>query len=143
MTLTRILCAVAFVASVVWHLPVRAQQGGTSVGLFDAHSDVGDPAKPGSVDFDPASKTYQIAGGGTNMWANADAFHFVWKRLSAADVTLTADVAFPSPGGDPHRKAVLIFRQSLDADSPYVDAALHGDGLTSLQFRDARAARTS
>jgi hypothetical protein len=31
-----------------------------------------------------------------------------------------------------------MIRQSLDADSPYVDAALHGDGLTSLQFRDGK-----
>jgi hypothetical protein len=26
-------------------------------------------------------------------------------------------------------------RQTLDAGSPYADAAVHGDGLTSLQFR--------
>jgi hypothetical protein len=143
MNLTRILCAAALVASVGWHFAAAAQQGGGGVGIFESHSDVGDPAKPGSVDFDRSSKTYKVAGGGTNMWAGTDAFHFVWKKLSTPDVTLTADVAFPAPGGDPHRKAVLIFRQSLDPDSPYVDAALHGDGLTSLQFRDAKAARTS
>jgi TolB protein len=142
MTLLRTLCAAALLLSLGWPSAAHAQQG-AAVGLFESHSDVGDPAKKGSVGFDPAAKTYKIAGGGTNMWANTDAFHFVWKKVSAADVTLTADVAFPNPGGDPHRKAVLIFRQSLDPDSPYVDAALHGEGLTSLQFRDAKAARTS
>ena len=35
-----------------------------------------------------------------------------------------------------------MIRQSLDADSAYVDAALHGDGLTSLQFREAKGAAT-
>ena len=35
-----------------------------------------------------------------------------------------------------------MIRQSLDADSAYVDVALHGDGLTSLQFRDAKGAAT-
>jgi dipeptidyl aminopeptidase/acylaminoacyl peptidase len=30
-----------------------------------------------------------------------------------------------------------MVRQSLAADSPYVDVALHGDGLTSLQFRES------
>jgi WD40 repeat protein len=29
-----------------------------------------------------------------------------------------------------------VIRQSLDADSPYIDAARHGDGLTSLQWRE-------
>jgi hypothetical protein len=48
---------------------------------------------------------------------------------------LTADIAIPGTGGDAHRKAVLMIRQSLDADSPYADAALHGSGLTSLQSR--------
>ena len=35
-----------------------------------------------------------------------------------------------------------MVRQSLDADSAYVDVALHGDGLTSLQFREAKGANT-
>jgi hypothetical protein len=55
---------------------------------------------------------------------------------------LTADLAFPEPGKEPHRKACLVIRQSLDADSAYIDVALHGDGLTSLQFRAEKGART-
>jgi hypothetical protein len=31
-----------------------------------------------------------------------------------------------------------MIRQSLDADSVYADVALHGSGLTSLQFRDEK-----
>jgi WD40 repeat protein len=75
------------------------------------------------------------------MWFAADAFHFVWKKVSG-DVTVTADVKILGQGGDAHRKAVLMIRQSLDADSAYADAALHGDGLTSLQTRDAKGAAT-
>src|SRR5437870_4400992 len=33
-------------------------------------------------------------------------------------------------------------RQGLEADAAYVDVALHGDGLTSLQFREAKGAAT-
>jgi TolB protein len=33
-------------------------------------------------------------------------------------------------------------RRTLDAGSPYVDATVHGDGLTSLQFRRAAGAAT-
>ena len=35
-----------------------------------------------------------------------------------------------------------IVRTSLDADSPYADVAVHGDGLTSLQFRRTKGAIT-
>ena len=38
--------------------------------------------------------------------------------------------------GDPHRKACLLLRQSLSPDSAYVDVAVHGSGLTSLQWRE-------
>ena len=82
-----------------------------------------------------------MAGSGENMWFDKDAFHFVWKQASG-DVALMADVAFLGAGTDPHRKACLMIRQSLDADSAYVDVALHGDGLTSLQFREAKGAAT-
>jgi len=33
-------------------------------------------------------------------------------------------------------------RQSLDADSAYADAALHGDGLAALQYRDSKGETT-
>ncbi len=35
-----------------------------------------------------------------------------------------------------------MIRQSLDSDSVYADAALHGDGLTSLQWRDEKGGAT-
>src|SRR5262249_50079456 len=86
-------------------------------------------------------KSYLISGGGKNMWGPEDAFHFVCKRMSG-DIALTASIHWPSPGKEPHRKAGLLIRQSLDADSAYVDAASHGDGLTSVQYRPARGERT-
>ena len=55
---------------------------------------------------------------------------------------LAADIAFVGAGGNPHRKACVIFRQSLDSDSAYADAALHGSGLACLQYREAGGART-
>jgi hypothetical protein len=75
------------------------------------------------------------------MWFGSDAFHFVWKKVSG-DVALAADISFIGQGGDPHRKACLMVRQSLALDSAYADAALHGDGLTSLQYREATGAPT-
>ena len=112
-----------------------------AVGIFDGTSIVGGPKRPGAVTFNAIQDTYAVSGGGNNMWFAHDAFHFVWKKLSG-DVSLAADVTFQAPGGDPHRKACLLVRQSLAADSAYADAALHGDGLTSLQYREANGAPT-
>src|SRR4029077_18407033 len=82
-----------------------------------------------------------VAGSGENMWAAKDAFHFAWKKASG-DLSLAADVSFVGQGKEAHRKACLMIRQSLEADAPYVDVALHGDGLTSLQFREAKGGAT-
>ena len=59
-----------------------------------------------------------------------------------ATSSLSADISFVGAKGNAHRKAALLIRQSLDPGSKYVDAALHGNGLTSLQFRDAADANT-
>jgi TolB protein len=119
----------------------QAQQPGAMVAaplvIFESHGDVGTVLHPGSVEYDAAKRSYTIAGSGENMWSGSDAFQFVWKKVSG-DVTLTADIAFLDKGVNEHRKAVLMIRQSLDADSPYADAALHGNGLTSLQFREEK-----
>jgi len=111
------------------------------IGLFADHSDVGAVLHPGSVVYDAAKRSYSISGSGENVWAAADAFQFVWKKMEG-DFTLTADISVLGQGGDPHKKAMLMARQSLDADSAYADVALHGVGLTSLQSRDAKGADT-
>ncbi len=114
------------------------------LGLFSDQSDIGPPSSPGpgTATFDSDKKTYTITGGGDNMWAAADAFHFVWKKMSG-DLTFAATVQFApatgAPTSDPHRKAVLMLRQTLDPASPYADACLHGNGLTAIQWRDTKA----
>jgi beta-mannosidase len=110
-------------------------------GIFDDDADIGDVRHPGKLDFNAEDETYTITGNGSNMWFASDAFHFAWKTLSG-DCALSADIAFHGQGKNPHRKACLLVRQSLDADSAYADAALHGSGLTSLQFRETTAATT-
>ena len=118
-----------------------AQSAGAPVGVFESHGDVGTVLHPGSVDYDAAKHTYTIAGSGENMWLAADAFQFVWKKVSG-DVILTADAGFLTTTGNEHKKAVVMLRQSLDADSVYADVALHASGLTSFQFRDEKGALT-
>lgn len=109
---------------------------GADLGIFEEHADVGNVAKPGSAVFDAAQKAYTISGGGENMWFTNDALHFVWKKVSG-DFALSATLEFLSAGGNAHKKACLLARQSLEPGAAYVDIALHGDGLTSLQFRES------
>lgn len=111
-----------------------AQSSEGSLGIFEGNRDVGTVLHPGAASYDPAARAYKVTGSGENMWSTQDAFHFVWKRVSG-DVTISADIEMQGEGGDAHRKAALMIRQNLDADSAYVDATVHGDGLTSLQFR--------
>jgi hypothetical protein len=105
-------------------------------GLFEGHGDIGDVRHAGSVVFDASDRSYRISGSGANMWFDHDELHYVWKRMSG-DVSLAADIRWVGQGVDPHRKACLIIRQGLEPGATYADAAVHGDGLTSLQYREA------
>jgi Tol biopolymer transport system component len=111
------------------------------VGDFDAHGDVGSPKIAGSAAYNPVSQDYTLTAAGTNMWAQRDEFHFVSKRMTG-DFILQTRVELIGKGVDPHRKAGLIVRAGLDADAAYADAVVHGDGLTSLQFRRTKGAIT-
>ena len=119
-----------------------------SLGIFRGTTDVGRPSivGPGAVRYDPRARTYEVTGGGANMWRSADHFRYLWLKASG-DIALEASVRFtdsqPDSGeAQPHRKAILAVRQSLDSSAVYADAALHADGLTSLQWRDASGAPT-
>ncbi len=86
--------------------------------------------------------TYTVTGSGDNTWFKSDDLQYVWKKVEDPNVTLSSEIRFPETGGNAHRKAMLMIRQSLDPDSPYVDIARHGDGLTSLQYRDEKGVVT-
>src|SRR2546421_1844159 len=68
------------------------------------------------------------------MWGSRDDFHFVWKRISG-NFVLSTRARFIGAGVEEHRKIGWTIRPSLDPGSAHVTAALHGNGLMSLQFR--------
>ncbi|HLO98387.1 MAG TPA: hypothetical protein VK171_07325, partial [Fimbriimonas sp.] len=112
---------------------------GGDLGIFEAANDVGAVKLVGSSQY--SNGVYTVTGAGQNMWSTADAFQYLWTKRSG-DVSISADVEWVGSGKNPHRKACLLVRQTLEADSAYADIALHGDGLTSLQYRDAKGATT-
>lgn len=102
--------------------------------LFEVSEDIGAVLHSGSTHYNPDDQVFVLAGSGTNMWGNEDQFHFTWRKMKG-DFILSANMELLDEGVDPHRKMGWMIRESLDTDAAYVDVALHGDGLTSMQFR--------
>ena len=111
------------------------------LGDFEAQGDIGAPKLAGSAVYDAATQSYTVAGAGSNMWFAADECHYVWKKLNG-DFILRTRVEFLGLGVVAHRKAGWLVRPNLDTDAPYADAAEHGNGLTSLQFRRQAGSNT-
>jgi TolB protein len=111
------------------------------LGPFSQVSDVGIVSRPVAASYDAKLGTLTMSAGGENIWGTRDAFGFAWKKMSG-DLALGARVEFRGAGAQPHRKAGLMLRQSLAPDSAYADLVVHGNGLTSLQWRDTTGGPT-
>ncbi|HEY3838528.1 MAG TPA: hypothetical protein VGL72_18240 [Bryobacteraceae bacterium] len=124
LSLTLLLAACAFA------------QGG-KLGVFTNSGDVGGPTMKGSTEYDAAKGQYRMTGAGNNIWAKEDQFQYVWKEMSG-NVSVTATLQFLGEGAVAHRKAGIRLRQNLDTDSPYVDIAIHGNGMPAIQWRTTK-----
>jgi hypothetical protein len=113
----------------------------TNLGTFTNSGDVGAPAHKGSAEFDATSGQYRITGSGANIWDKQDQFQYVWKEMTG-NFTVTATMQFLGQGED-HRKAGIMLRQSLEADSPYGDIVIHGNGMPGLQWRPNKGEATN
>lgn len=108
-------------------------------GIFEKNCDVGAVVHPGSTQYDATKQAYTLAGSGANIWFKKDEFHFAYQRCGG-DVILQARAQWLSEGGDPHRKMGWMARTSLDTNAAMVCAAIHGDGLVSIQYRKRQGA---
>ncbi|HXI71902.1 MAG TPA: hypothetical protein VNN22_16220 [Verrucomicrobiae bacterium] len=126
---------VAGLAFAVWS--ARAAE----MGVFENAADVGKIELKGSSEYLADKAQYRITGSGRNMWFAEDAFQFLSKKMSG-DLAFSVDVGWESAGQEPHRKTGAMVRQTLDADSPYVDVAVHGNGLIELQYRTVKGGTT-
>jgi catechol 2,3-dioxygenase-like lactoylglutathione lyase family enzyme/WD40 repeat protein len=143
--MTTVLRGCALLELVLLAGGIAAAAAPASLGLFENQSDVGSVVPAGSGTFDAASGIYTLTSAGANTWYHVDGFHYLWNKVSG-DMVLTADVSFPprtyAHDPNPHRKGILMFRQSLDAGAAYAAVGVHGSGLTALQFRRERGANT-
>jgi Tol biopolymer transport system component/regulation of enolase protein 1 (concanavalin A-like superfamily) len=116
---------------------VQAQTPVSNLGSFDTFSDIGSPGIAGSANYAESNQTYRLSGSGANIWFGTDSFSFLSKKTSE-DFILQTQIRFIGEGHELHRKTGLMVRSSLAPDSPMVACTVHGDGLTSLQYRSKK-----
>lgn len=105
------------------------------------YTDIGIVSHAGSSEYFPENREFVVSGGGDNIWGTEDAFHYLWRQ-SSGDWSMKTKVRWKGAGKNAHRKAGWMIRQELTADSVYVDAVVHGDGLASMQFRKEKGGQT-
>ena len=86
------------------------------LGIFTAHQDIGGPGTAGSASH--SAGTYTVAGGGADIWDNADHFQFLSMPMTG-DGRLTAKVVSQTqtPTTNIPAKAGVMFREALTAGS--------------------------
>ena len=122
-------------------LLVSSLSAQNKIGIFDNNIDVGDCKNKGYSIYNAEEQTYMIGGSGTNMWFDKDEFQYLWTTLQG-DFILRTEIQFLGAGVDPHRKAGWIVKNDLDTNTKHVNASLHGDGMTSLQYRETTGGLT-
>ena len=75
--------------------------------------DIGTVGAAGSASAN--NGTFTVTGSGSDIWGNADSFHFVYQQVSG-DGSFTVRVA-SQQSGDPLEKAGIMIRESLAANS--------------------------
>jgi regulation of enolase protein 1 (concanavalin A-like superfamily) len=122
------------------HLFVQVALYSQNIGLFESTVDVGIVKIEGMASYNESNGLYTLTGAGANMWFDKDAFRYLYTPVSG-DFDLRANMFFVSEGKNAHRKIGILFRVSLDENSPTIFTALHGDKLTALQYRAEQSGR--
>lgn len=106
------------------------------MGVFEGQNDIGKILHRGNGTYIASAGDYILSGSGTNIWFTHDDFHYVWKKMKG-NFILQARGHLIGKGVEAHRKFGWMVRTNLDSTSAMVAATIHGNGLTSLQYRKA------
>jgi len=101
-------------------------------------ADIGTVGVPGT--FSQQEETVAMAGSGTDIWTQTDAFHFVSRGVKR-DVSLTAHVV-GIQNTDPWAKAGLMIRESLVPDSANVMLCVTANNGVEFQQRTNTGAQS-
>lgn len=112
-------------------LNIDAFSQGRPLGIFEGHAIIGAVSHPGTALYDTATRRYQL--GGNQASANGNDLNFLWKRLKG-DFILYTRVEFT---GGMHAEGKLgwMVRNSMDENSPQINAAVNGNGLAAMQLK--------
>ena len=102
-------------------------------------SDIGDPLPVGQQTL--TGGLWSLLGGGGDIWATGDSFHFVSQAL-AADGSISARVSSQTPT-DPWAKAGVMVRATTDPGSPYYAAFVTPGNGVAVQWRTAQGGITA
>ena len=128
---------ISFVSLLIFTNPLFTQNMNSQ---FEERS-IGNPKIHGSTSYDDLTQTFTLEGAGENMWFNKDEFWFEYKKVKG-DFIFSANLEFIGSGVNAHRKIGLMVRSGFESDAAYVDCAVHGDGLTGMQFREKNGENT-
>jgi hypothetical protein len=96
-------------------------------------ADIGNPADPGGASFDSTSGTWDVAGGGADIWNTADQFQLASQSFTG-DGSIVARVSYLQ-NTDGWAKAGVMFRDSSDPGAVFADVvATPGNGV-AFQWR--------
>jgi hypothetical protein len=98
-------------------------------------ADIGNPGKPGYSVFSLNGGTWAMAGGGTDIWNNADQFRFASEPVSG-DGTITARVTSLRET-DIWAKSGVMFRDGTAANARFVDVVATSENGVAFQWRSA------
>lgn len=127
------VAAAAFSASPLMTSPAIPAPLHDSLGVFEAHADIGASAHPGAATYNAATQEYRLHAGG-NVAPERDTTHFAWRRMTG-DFILQARLDLAASSGHRKHRAGLMIRGGIDESAPYVGLAVHGDGRTALELR--------
>src|SRR2546423_1458740 len=99
--MSRLFAACVFACALLIGSAAAAQ---SKPGIFDADHDIGDVSVKGSLAYDSKAATYTLTSSGANIWADKDAFHYVWTQRTG-DLHIAADFRWIGQGTEAHRKA--------------------------------------
>ena len=90
---------------------------------------------PGPGGQNLSGSTWTVQGGGGDIWATSDSFHYIWQTL-AGDGTVSAQVVSQT-ATDPYAKAGVMIRLSSDPGAPYYAVYVTPANGVVVQSRDA------
>lgn len=118
--------------------PLRADRRTAGLPAGWASQTIGNPLTKGNAAY--SQGIYLVDGAGGDIWANADAFQFVYKQVSE-DVQVIARIV-NLEHGDPWAKAGVMVRQGLDGESKHAFIGLTPENGVTFQHRRDTAGAT-